>query len=122
MTKVEGSGRSNRIITLRNPYAESILKQANNLKNQSEYAKAIDLYDRVLAIEPGNHRAFHSKGNALDMSGHFEEAVVCYDSALECDPFNAETWYNKGVTLLKLGRQDEGDFCIERGISFAFGY
>jgi len=105
----------------RNPFAEITLQQANELKYRNDYANAIEIYDQVLEIDPQNARAFHSKGNAMDLLGRYEEAISCYESALTCDPNNAETLYNKGVTLCKIGRQSEGVECIERGVSISFG-
>ena len=108
-----------RIVTITNPYAEIILHQAHEMKNQGEYLKAIEIYDQVLEIDPRNSRAHHSKGDIFDLMGRYQDAIACYDSALECDPFNAETWYNKGVTLNKMGCSDDSTECIHKGVSLA---
>jgi len=114
--------RSNgRIITVTNPHAEIILHQANERKHSGDLTKALEIYDQVLMIDPGNARAYHSKGNVMDMLGRYKEAVACYDMALEHDPLHAEAWYNKGITLSKMGCENDGNECIQRGISLAIG-
>ncbi|MDD4254411.1 MAG: tetratricopeptide repeat protein [Methanofollis sp.] len=121
MAKTSGSSADTRTVTRRDPLVEITLHQANEKKYRSEYAKAIEIYDRVLEIDPKHARAFHSKGNVLDMLGRYEEAISCYDLALTYDPNNAETLYNKGVTLSKMRCQSEGIECIEQGVSLALG-
>jgi len=109
------------IVSMINPHVEIMLRQANEKKYHEDYAKAIEGYDQVLKIDPRHARAFHSKGNVLDMLGRYEEAISCYESALEYDPFNAETWYNKGITLSKMGCKNESIEFIQRGLSLAIG-
>ena len=121
MTGESGFVADQRIVSQLNPHAEILLHQANELKTHDEYAKAIEMYDQVLRIEPKNSRALHSKANVLDMLGRHEEAVSYYESALACDPLNAETWYNKGVTLQKLGHYNESMHCIQRGLYITLG-
>ncbi|WP_067051427.1 tetratricopeptide repeat protein [Methanofollis ethanolicus] len=121
MAETSGSSADALTVTRRDPLAEITLHQANEMKYRGDYAKAIEIYDRVLEIDPKHARAFHSKGNVLDMLGRSEEAISCYESALTCDPNNAESLYNKGVTLCKIGHQSEGIECIERGVSLALG-
>jgi len=121
MPKTYGSGADTRTVTKLDPLAEIKLHQANEMKHRRDYAKAIEIYDRVLEIDPKHARALHSKGNTLDLLGRYEEAVSCYESALMCDPNNAETLFNKGTTLVKVGRQSEGIEFIERGVSLSVG-
>ncbi|WP_319539871.1 tetratricopeptide repeat protein [uncultured Methanospirillum sp.] len=115
------SGIENRIMQVKDPHVEIILRQANEMKHRQEYEKAITMYDQVLELDPRNAKGLHSKGNVFDILGRYEEAIVCYESALDSDPLNAETWYNKGVTLSKMGSSQEGNECIQRGISMATG-
>jgi tetratricopeptide (TPR) repeat protein len=121
MAETSGFGADALTITRRDPLVEITLHQANEMKYRGDYAKALEIYDRVLEIDPKHARAFHSKGNVLDMLGRSEEALSCYDLALTYDPNNAETLYNKGVTLRKMRCQSEGSECIERGVSIALG-
>lgn len=121
MPKSNGSGADTRTVTRLDPLTEIKLHQANEMKHRRDYARAIEVYDQVLEIDPKHARALHSKGNTLDLLGRYEEAISCYESALMCDPNNAETLYNKGVTLIKMGCQSEGLECIERGASLSFG-
>ena len=108
-------------VSMLNPHVEIMLRQANEMKHREDYAKAIEVYDQILQIDPRHARTFHSKGNVLDMLGRYDEAVSCYELALDCDPHNAETWYNKGITLNKMGCRNDSIECILRGLSLAIG-
>ena len=119
MADFQGFSSTGRIVTITNPYAEIILHQAHEIRDQGDYLKALEIYDQVLEIDPRHAQAHHNKGDIYDLMGKYEDAVACYDSALECDPFNAETWYNKGVTLSKMGCPDDSAECIHNGVYLA---
>jgi tetratricopeptide (TPR) repeat protein len=119
MPEIQGFSAPGRIVTITNPYVELTLHQAMDMRMQGNYQDALEVYDRVLEMDPYEARAYHGKGDILDYLGRYDEAISCYDSALECDPSNAETWYNKGVTLRKAGRMEEGAECMFQGVSRA---
>jgi tetratricopeptide (TPR) repeat protein len=108
-----------RILTFTNPHIEIMLHMAHEMKMLGDYEKALEIYDRVIEMDPRNARAYHVKGNIYDLTGRYDEAITSYNAALERDPLNAETWYNKGVTLRKMGRKDESDECLLEGVSRA---
>lgn len=119
MSVDQGFNSPGRIVTITNPYTEISMHQAVDLEVQGKYKEALEIYDRVLEMDPREARAHHAKGDIYDLMGRYNDAVTCYSKALECDPFNAETWYNKGVTLRKMGCTDEGDECMMQGVSQA---
>ncbi len=110
-----------RTITKMDPHIECALRDAHNCKMAGDYQLALNLYNRIIAEDPANARALHSKANVLDLMGNYSEALECYDAALSCDPHNAEAWYNRGITLRKTGRHEEGLASIKKGISLAMG-
>lgn len=121
MIERRGYGTDTRIISHLNPHVEIMLHQADELKMDGKYEKAIEVYDQVITIDPRNARAFHSRANVLDMMGRFEDAISSYNDAIVCDPLNAETWYNKGLTLKKIGKRIESFACVQRGLYIYLG-
>jgi len=110
-----------RTITKIDPNIECTLRDAHKCKMAGDYHQALNLYDRIIADDPANVRALHSKANVLDRMGNYAEALAWYDAALLCDPHNAEAWYNRGITLRKTGRHEEGLASIKQGIDLAMG-
>ncbi len=84
---------------------------------QTEYLEAIEAYDSVLQIAPGNAGAHTNRGNALaslgDLQSHlsrheeaaasFAAAVAAFDRALQIAPDRAEVHTNRGNALRSLG-------------------
>jgi tetratricopeptide (TPR) repeat protein len=118
---VESKSTNDAIFSQLEPLIESSLRNAHTCKMNGEYDAALRLYDEIIEKQPDNSRAWHSKGNVLDLMGVYSDAIQCYDTALECDPLNAELWYNKGVTLKKMGSHEDGVFHIRKGLSLSVG-
>ena len=69
-------------------------------------AKALESFDRALAIRPRVPDVLAAKAAALQALKRPNEAVACYDAALAASPGNAELAYNRATALEALGRRD----------------
>jgi DNA-binding response OmpR family regulator len=69
---------------------------------QGKFMDAIQCFDRVLELEPG-------QGICLKELGRYEEAIQCFDRVITLSPSNPEIYYFKGECLEKIG-QSTGDF------------
>ena len=92
---------------------------ATQLKNP---ARAVELINRALEINPGHADAHVSKGNALRKLGQFESALASYDIAVNLRPQHAETHFNRGIALKELGKYELAVSSYDRAISLNPGF
>lgn len=55
--------------------------QGDTFDSQGQYRKAIDAYDRALAIDPTDADALYNKGQTLVKMGMIPEAMKCFNTA-----------------------------------------
>ena len=79
--------------------------------------KALDAFDRALAIDPQDAEAHSYRGVALAQLGRMHEALAAFDEALKINPQFAEAHYNRGVALTELGRTDEALAAFDRALA-----
>lgn len=77
---------------------------------------ALELYKKVLAINPSLTDAWNKAGNILTRAGQFDEAVRMYDKALEIDPGSAFALNNKGYTLYLAGKFPEAIESLQKAV------
>jgi len=82
---------------------------------QGKHKKAIEFYDKALALDSQNNSVWHSKGSALLKLVDKENALKCFDEALKIAP-TIESYYMKGFILNKLAKYDEAIDCLNVGI------
>ncbi|PWR75309.1 NosD domain-containing protein [Methanospirillum stamsii] len=87
---------------------------------QSEIA--LDLYRKVLEINPSLTDAWNKAANILTRAGQYDEADMMYDKALEIDPGNAFVMNNKGYALFLAGKFQESVETLQKAISIDPGY
>lgn len=81
---------------------------------QGLYDEAIEIYDRVLSMNPENTHAWNNRGVALFSAGRSEEALECYDRSIGIDPENLDALRNRGYVLRSVGRMDEAMKAYDR--------
>jgi tetratricopeptide (TPR) repeat protein len=64
---------------------------------RKDFGAAIQLYDRLLARQPGNSELWNERGVALHQAGRREEARGSYRKGVDADPSYALGWNNLGV-------------------------
>jgi tetratricopeptide (TPR) repeat protein len=72
---------------------------ANDMLGHDLYEEAVYYFDKILAVDPVNHRAVDGKANALDILGKVEEALECISNYLECNSSDVYIWILKGDLL-----------------------
>lgn len=81
------------------------------------WEKAIECYDRSVALESYHAATWTNKGICLDALGRREEAIICHDRAVALNPTYPDAWNNKGVSLVGLGRHEEAIACFDRALA-----
>ena len=94
----------------------------NDLYSQSEiYAKALEFYNKSVALDEGYIDAWNNRGVALGYLNKFDESIYCFDRAISLDSNLAEAWNNKGVSLDWLERQNQSMGCYDQAIELKPG-
>ena len=73
----------------------------------AEHEKAIELYNKALAIKPDYVEVYLNLGNLLKEQGKPEEAIEAYNKALAIKPDYAEAYSNMGIALQQQGKPEE---------------
>ncbi|MGB2907344.1 MAG: tetratricopeptide repeat protein [Candidatus Aminicenantaceae bacterium] len=73
------------------------------LKEQSDYDRAIDLFNRIISIDPEYSGAFTSRGVAYLQWGKTEAAIQSWEQAIKIAPDAGKTYYYLGLAYLSKG-------------------
>ena len=84
-----------------------LLSRALIASASGNYAQALNLFDDVLEVEPGNVNALIGKAVAYRRSGKAREALNCLDLVLSFQPNNASALLNRGALLEERGHLEE---------------
>jgi len=87
-----------------------------------EFQKAVDCFDRVLEISPGNADAWYNKGRALGKLGKYTRAIASFDRALALWPDNADAWYYKGTSFVMIRKVPDAYRCFEKVVALQPGH
>ena len=82
----------------------TMMERAYDFLNEGEIEYALQLYDKILQVNPTDIHALNYKGLALASLGNYEEAIQWYDKVLDIDPNDSDAKYNKNIALLSLNK------------------
>ncbi len=83
-----------------------LLSRALIASASGNYPQALNLFDDILEVEPGNVNALIGKAVAYRRSGKVNEALNCLDLVLSYQPNNASALLNRGNLLIEKGDLD----------------
>lgn len=89
----------------------------NALKDQRDFSKALDCFEKALALDQGYADAHYNKGIVLQFIEKLDDAVTSFDSAIALNPGYTEAYYNRGVALQALQRFDEAVASYEHAVA-----
>jgi predicted O-linked N-acetylglucosamine transferase (SPINDLY family) len=93
----------------------------NNLgvlcKALHDHRRALELFDRAAAVDPGVASLHVNRGNLLAMTKRYEEALASYDRALAVSPAHAEAHYARGCVEKDRERYDAALQCFSRALA-----
>lgn len=81
--------------------------------------RAIDCFDRSIAILPTFSSPYGGKGKALLALGQLDQAAEYFRRVIEIEPSSVEGNLSYGLTLLRLGRAQEAERYVRLGLSLA---
>jgi predicted TPR repeat methyltransferase len=76
------------------------------LHHLGRYDEALACYDRVIAMEPANARAWYHRAGALDALERWDDALRAIDKVIAIEPANGDAWLRRGQILQWLHRFD----------------
>jgi tetratricopeptide (TPR) repeat protein len=78
---------------------------AASLRQQGKHASAIEVYERLVTLDPDNARAHHALAQELVLAERNAEAIAAYESLLRIAADDAEVHAALAEQWLKLGSQ-----------------
>jgi hypothetical protein len=91
--------------------------QAQSAASDRDFERALQLFERVIALEPTYAEAYYKRGNALKNLGRLHAAIVSYDQAIAQKPDFAYAYCNRGVLQQALGLSAEALDSYESAIA-----
>jgi tetratricopeptide (TPR) repeat protein len=113
------SWRSNNLLAVE--YTKAISKETDPKVKQDLYNKAIQHFNKSLAILPTTE-VYLLKGYANDFIGNNDSALADYSKVLRIDSNHKQAWGNLGGIYLRMGRYDEAQRVLEKAISIDTGF
>ena len=96
-----------------------LLHRGMDKVKQKKFEDAIEIFERVLAINQEIPEVWNNRGVALYGLGRSEEAMQSYDRCLAIDPENLDALRNKGFLLRNQKRLEEAllvyDSVLQKG-------
>ena len=92
------------------------------LLDQGENAKALVLFDQMIAFYPNYADSWDGKADALMNLKRYPEALTAYERATLLDPDEYSTWYKKGNALMKVNRNAEALEAYQQAINLSAGF
>jgi len=96
-----------------------LLSRALIASASGNYAAALNLFDDILEVDPGNVNALIGKAVAYRRSGKPREAVNCLDLVLNLQPGNVAALLNRGHILEEQGDLDAALETYDKLVSLA---
>ncbi|MFA4955392.1 MAG: tetratricopeptide repeat protein [Candidatus Methanoperedens sp.] len=87
-----------------------------------EYEKAIEAYNKAIAINPNDKEAWLFKGLAFGELDEYDKAIEAYNKAIDIDPNYAYAWNHKGTALTELGEYNKAIESFNKAIDIDPNY
>lgn len=95
------------------PSSEALYVMGRAAHGMGQLARAIHLYERVLAIDPHHARALNALGVVMAQEGQTDQAMDLLTRASVQEPGAAHIHNNMGYALLKADRLDEAQVALK---------
>ncbi len=85
-------------------------------RDQKQYKKALENYDRAVQLNTREGKTFNSRGKTYFDMGNATKALEDYNRSIEMDPDRAEFYVNRGAAFGSLGRLNEALNDFNKGV------
>ena len=94
-----------------------ISRQANASFAGGQYARAADLYEKLLAVDPGNVDTLNNLGLTLHYIGRSDEALQKLEEGVAADPSYQRIWLTLGFVNSSVGNTDAAREALSTALS-----
>jgi tetratricopeptide (TPR) repeat protein len=84
--------------------------------------KAIEDYDRAIALDPSYYEAYNNRGTAFLKAGLFDKAIADFDRTISINPEHAAPYVNRGRAYFLLGKYAGAEEDFNKAISLNKNY
>jgi tetratricopeptide (TPR) repeat protein len=85
--------------------------------NREQLDKAIENFDKAIALNPTDYLAYSNRGAAFDKMGQLDKAIESYDRAVTLNPNDFTAYYNRGITYERMGQLKKAIEDFEQAIA-----
>ncbi|RMF21413.1 MAG: tetratricopeptide repeat protein, partial [Cyanobacteria bacterium J083] len=96
--------------------ADSYNEEGKKLIGRGKFAKAIELFQQAINLEPSYIKAYNNLGAAFKLQNKLKEAEVAYRQAISIQPNYAKAYYNLGVVLKQQQKLSEAEVAYRQAI------
>jgi len=100
---------------------EAMAERADARFQARDYAEAAVLYERLVALDPGNPALLNNLGITLHYLGRSDEALARLNEGLAADPEHQRSWLTVGFVNAQLGRRDAAQAALENAVRLDAG-
>lgn len=108
-----------RVIELRPDVYQAHFNLGRALVKLERDAEALVALQRVLAIQPGHHKAMRFLAQLHKRRGNLAESIRLYQKAQQLDPLDATLALDLAVVLASAGREEEAMEAMQRALAIA---
>jgi len=101
------------------PDAEKYLIAARDARIENNFSKAVEAYDNLVKLMPGDPQVQFDMGSLYEGHGSFDQAREHYQKALQADPKFLDALLAVGVVDLKTGNAQSALDYLNRALSLA---
>src|SRR5665647_3862506 len=80
-------------------------------------ARAIELINTAIAVNPNSASAYSNRGNALGALKQYQAAVASYDQAIAIKPDHVNAYFNRGKALYELKQYQDAIASFDQAIA-----
>jgi tetratricopeptide (TPR) repeat protein len=99
----------------KDPQALNLL--GNHLFNRQDYAAAIEIYNKAIALDPGFTAAYNQLGYAYRFTAKFDDAERTFKKYIELLPNDPNPYDSYAELLMKIGKFDESIASYEKALA-----
>jgi superkiller protein 3 len=101
---------------------DALLLQGANQFEKSEWTEALETYERIIAMDPGNEIALDKLGVIFARKKNFDKASLYFQKILSINPRSKEALNNQGNLYLELNNLQEAVKYYRRALEIDSNY
>lgn len=101
---------------------EALEELSRVLMKQEKNEAALEVFDKILGLEPDYYNAWSNKGHVNSKLGRWKEAAASYREAVRVRPDSSKSYYNMAVALQECGNSKAAADAFKNAIRINPGF